>query len=97
MFFRYKFDAALYVLLMKYTFHMVLVLCSRYTFDAALYVLLMKYTFHMVLVLCSRYTFDAALDHIFLLMKKDSYARFLRSDHYKNLQANAVNPCPKKK
>lgn len=44
-----------------------------------------------------RYIFDAAQSHIFLLMKKDSYQRFLRSDQYKTLLANATNPTSKKK
>ncbi|XP_076441544.1 regulator of G-protein signaling 7-like isoform X2 [Babylonia areolata] len=45
----------------------------------------------------SRFTFQAAQEHIFLLMKKDSYARFLRSDHYKQLLNNALQPEGKKK
>ncbi|KAL8619208.1 hypothetical protein ACOMHN_049990 [Nucella lapillus] len=45
----------------------------------------------------SRFTFRAAQEHIFLLMKKDSYARFLRSDHYKQLLNNALQPEGKKK
>ncbi|XP_070186737.1 regulator of G-protein signaling 11-like isoform X2 [Littorina saxatilis] len=45
----------------------------------------------------SRFTFAAAQEHIFLLMKKDSYARFLRSEHYKNLLSNALQPEGKKK
>ncbi|XP_064634659.1 regulator of G-protein signaling 7-like isoform X2 [Lineus longissimus] len=45
----------------------------------------------------TRYTFDAAQEHIFTLMKKDSYQRFLRSDHYKNLLATALQPSSKKK
>lgn len=40
----------------------------------------------------SRFTFGAAQEHIFLLMKKDSYQRFLRSDQYKTLLANAQQP-----
>ena len=32
-----------------------------------------------------RYTFDAAQDHIFLLMRNDSYPRFLKSEQYKEL------------
>ncbi|XP_074647639.1 regulator of G-protein signaling 7-like [Tubulanus polymorphus] len=45
----------------------------------------------------NRYTFDAAQAHVFALMKRDSYQRFLRSDHYKNLLANALQPFLKKK
>ncbi|KAK7508075.1 hypothetical protein BaRGS_00001040 [Batillaria attramentaria] len=45
----------------------------------------------------SRFTFDAAQEHIFVLMKKDSYPRFLRSDQYKNLLASALQPEGKKK
>jgi len=44
-----------------------------------------------------RFTFDKAQAHIFLLMKKDSYQRFLRSNEYKALLANAVIPSTKKK
>ncbi|CAH1795434.1 unnamed protein product, partial [Owenia fusiformis] len=40
----------------------------------------------------SRFTFDEAQAHIYSLMKKDSYARFLRSDHYKSLLLNALQP-----
>ncbi|XP_064609323.1 regulator of G-protein signaling 7-like [Liolophura sinensis] len=45
----------------------------------------------------SRYTFEAAQHHIYMLMKKDSYSRFLRSEDYKNLLACAHNPGGKKK
>lgn len=31
----------------------------------------------------SRWCFDVASDHVFLLMKSDSYSRYLRSDMYK--------------
>ena len=44
-----------------------------------------------------RFTFDSAEYHIYTLMKKDSYARFLRSDQYKNLLATAIHPVSKKK
>ena len=32
-----------------------------------------------------RYTFDSAQDHIYTLMRSDSYPRFLKSDQYKEL------------
>ncbi|CAF0941388.1 unnamed protein product [Adineta ricciae] len=35
----------------------------------------------------NRYTFDEAQDHIFNLMNRDTYARFLRSETYKELLA----------
>ncbi|XP_006813443.1 regulator of G-protein signaling 9-like [Saccoglossus kowalevskii] len=44
-----------------------------------------------------RFTFEAAQTHIFMLMKKDSYPRFLRSDAYKNLLAHSLQPSSKKK
>uniref|UniRef100_H2XWK9 RGS domain-containing protein n=1 Tax=Ciona intestinalis TaxID=7719 RepID=H2XWK9_CIOIN len=40
----------------------------------------------------SRYIFDAALDHIYTLMRKDSYKRFLTSNIYKDAVANAKHP-----
>lgn len=41
----------------------------------------------------SRYTYDKAADHVYLLLlKKDCYPRFIRSEHYKNLLSNAINP-----
>jgi regulator of G-protein signaling len=45
----------------------------------------------------SRFTFEAAQEHIFVLMKKDPYPRFLRSENYRNLLANALQPEGKKK
>ncbi|XP_035877057.1 regulator of G-protein signaling 11 isoform X1 [Phyllostomus discolor] len=39
-----------------------------------------------------RYVLDDAQMHIYMLMKKDSYPRFLKSDVYKALQAEAVIP-----
>ncbi|KAF6271705.1 regulator of G protein signaling 11 [Rhinolophus ferrumequinum] len=39
-----------------------------------------------------RYVLDAAQLHIYMLMKKDSYPRFLKSDMYKALLAEAVIP-----
>ena len=44
-----------------------------------------------------RFTFDSAQFHIFSLMQRDSYPRFLRSDIYKGLLSNAANSSPKKK
>jgi len=41
----------------------------------------------------SRYTYDQAAEHVYLLLlKKDCYPRFIRSEHYKNLLACALNP-----
>lgn len=46
----------------------------------------------------SRFTFDVAADHVYLLLlKKDCYPRFIRSEHYKNLLANAIQPSQKKR
>uniref|UniRef100_A0A8W7P5T7 RGS domain-containing protein n=1 Tax=Anopheles coluzzii TaxID=1518534 RepID=A0A8W7P5T7_ANOCL len=46
----------------------------------------------------SRFAFDAAAEHIYtLLLKKDCYPRFVRSEHYKNLMANAIQPSLKKR
>nr|XP_026691399.1 regulator of G-protein signaling egl-10-like isoform X1 [Ciona intestinalis] len=45
----------------------------------------------------SRYIFDAALDHIYTLMRKDSYKRFLTSNIYKDAVANAKHPCKPRK
>lgn len=44
-----------------------------------------------------RFTFDAAQNHVFSLMERDSYPRFLRSDIYKGLLSNATSSSPKKK
>ncbi|XP_063706711.1 uncharacterized protein LOC134835715 [Culicoides brevitarsis] len=45
----------------------------------------------------SRFAFDVAAEHVYaLLLKKDCYPRFVRSEHYKNLVANAVQPSSKK-
>ena len=45
-----------------------------------------------------RYTYEKAADHVFLLLlKKDCYPRFVRSQYYKTLLANAVNPGNQKK
>ncbi|XP_073833735.1 uncharacterized protein isoform X2 [Musca autumnalis] len=46
----------------------------------------------------SRFTFDAASDHIYmLLLKKDCYPRFIRSDHYKRLVETGIQPSHKKR
>jgi regulator of G-protein signaling len=40
----------------------------------------------------SRFTFDAAQEHVYtLLLKKDCYPRFIRSEYYKNLLATAYS------
>ncbi|XP_067162210.1 regulator of G-protein signaling 11 isoform X4 [Apteryx mantelli] len=44
-----------------------------------------------------RYVMDEAQMHIYLLMKKDSYPRFLKSELYRNLLAEAVIPPETKK
>ncbi|KAE9528555.1 hypothetical protein AGLY_012130 [Aphis glycines] len=44
----------------------------------------------------SRFMFDAAAEHVYtLLLKKDSYPRFIRSEHYKDLLVNGVQPLNK--
>ncbi|CAF0998255.1 unnamed protein product [Adineta steineri] len=45
----------------------------------------MNLTKHNMAHLPNRYTFDEAQDHIFNLMNRDTYARFLRSEAYKEL------------
>ncbi|XP_057656711.1 uncharacterized protein LOC130894131 isoform X1 [Diorhabda carinulata] len=46
----------------------------------------------------SRFTFDAAQEHVYtLLLKKDCYPRFIRSDYYKNLLATGIQPSQKKR
>lgn len=46
----------------------------------------------------TRFTFDAAGDHIYaLLLKKDCYPRFVRSEHYKILLATGIQPAHKKR
>ncbi|XP_017474605.1 PREDICTED: uncharacterized protein LOC108365155 isoform X1 [Rhagoletis zephyria] len=46
----------------------------------------------------SRFTFDSASEHIYmLLLKKDCYPRFIRSDHYKRLLESGVQPLQNKK
>ncbi|XP_040539144.1 regulator of G-protein signaling 11 isoform X1 [Gallus gallus] len=44
-----------------------------------------------------RYVMDDAQMHIYMLMKKDSYPRFLKSELYRNLLAEAVIPPETKK
>uniref|UniRef100_A0A3Q2E5V7 Regulator of G protein signaling 11 n=1 Tax=Cyprinodon variegatus TaxID=28743 RepID=A0A3Q2E5V7_CYPVA len=44
-----------------------------------------------------RFVFDDAQMHIYFLMKKDSYPRYLKSDLYKNMLAKAVVPQETKK
>ncbi|XP_071962294.1 regulator of G-protein signaling 6-like isoform X1 [Antedon mediterranea] len=45
----------------------------------------------------NRFSFEAAQKHIFILMKKDSYPRFLKSEAYKNLLAMSSQCSGKKK
>uniref|UniRef100_A0A9R1SDD9 Regulator of G protein signaling 9a n=2 Tax=Cyprinus carpio TaxID=7962 RepID=A0A9R1SDD9_CYPCA len=41
-----------------------------------------------------RYVFDAAQTHIFMLMKKDTFYRYLKSPVYKEIQKKAISPAP---
>ncbi|XP_066248260.1 regulator of G-protein signaling 7 isoform X1 [Euwallacea similis] len=46
----------------------------------------------------SRFCFDAAQEHVYnLLLKKDCYPRFVRSDYYKHLLITGVQPLQKKR
>ncbi|KAL7742642.1 hypothetical protein ACLKA6_002008 [Drosophila palustris] len=46
----------------------------------------------------SRFTFDSASEHIYmLLLKKDCYPRFVRSEHYKRLLDSGIQPSHKKR
>ena len=45
----------------------------------------------------SRHTFEVAAEHVYTLLKRDCYPRFMRSDHYKALINNAMNPSNQKK
>ncbi|XP_017852361.1 uncharacterized protein LOC108606606 isoform X2 [Drosophila busckii] len=46
----------------------------------------------------SRFTFDSASEHIYmLLLKKDCYPRFVRSEHFKRLIDSGVQPSHKKR
>lgn len=53
---------------------------------------------HLGLKSPSRFSFDSAAEHVYaLLLKKDCYPRFIRSEHYKNLLASAIQPSLKKR
>ncbi|XP_030645776.1 regulator of G-protein signaling 9a isoform X2 [Chanos chanos] len=41
-----------------------------------------------------RYVLDAAQTHIFMLMKKDTFYRYLKSPVYKDIQKKAISPAP---
>ncbi|KAI5628825.1 regulator of G-protein signaling 9, partial [Silurus asotus] len=41
-----------------------------------------------------RYVLDAAQTHIFMLMKKDTFYRYLKSPVYKDIQKKAISPTP---
>lgn len=46
----------------------------------------------------TRFTFDSASEHIYaLLLKKDCYPRFIRSEHYRSLLASGIQPSHKKR
>lgn len=46
----------------------------------------------------NRFTFDSAAEHVYtLLLKKDCYPRFIRSDQYRNLLAAGVQPLQKRR
>lgn len=46
----------------------------------------------------TRFAFDAAAEHIYaLLLKKDCYPRFVRSENYKSLLASGIQPSHKKR
>ncbi|XP_054833001.1 regulator of G-protein signaling 9 [Eublepharis macularius] len=44
-----------------------------------------------------RYVLDAAQTHIYMLMKKDSYGRYLKSPIYKEILSKAIEPQPSAK
>lgn len=53
---------------------------------------------HKEMKIPSRFTFDGAAEHVYtLLLKKDCYPRFIRSEHYKNLLANGVQPSARRR
>jgi len=56
----------------------------------------MNITKHNMTHFPSRYTFDEAQDHIFNLMNRDTYARFLRSETYKELLLGGKKKLSKK-
>ncbi|XP_037544735.1 regulator of G-protein signaling 9 [Nematolebias whitei] len=41
-----------------------------------------------------RYVLEAAQTHVFMLMKKDTFFRYLKSPTYKEIQKKALNPEP---
>lgn len=45
----------------------------------------------------SRYTYNEAQEHVFNLMNKDSYPRFLRSENYRSILDNAGHASQKKR
>lgn len=46
----------------------------------------------------SRFVFDPAADHVYaMLLKKDCYPRYIRSDQYKTFLANALQINQKKR
>lgn len=46
----------------------------------------------------TRYTYEVAAEHVYtLLLKKDCYPRFMRSEHYRILVNNSINPGNQKK
>ena len=46
----------------------------------------------------SRFTYDMAADHVYkFLLKNDCYPRYIRSESYKTLLSNALDPGKKKK
>ena len=45
----------------------------------------------------SRHTFEVAAEHVYTLLKRDCYPRFMRSEPYKAIINNAMNPSNQKK
>ena len=57
-----------------------------------------QWTWSKIAKIRFRFTFEEAAGHIYLLLlKKDCYPRFIRSDSYKSLLANALKPRNMKK